>query len=116
LAKGFNGLLQLGLHHSLLLNLLLHDLSSLHDCPLLGHVLLHGPKALVFLAMAYKLILDDGFNFTLEISMFIFYGFRFVCVGLDCVTVAVLMLKVVWCSSVACKHPHLVRWLPRWAL
>jgi hypothetical protein len=38
---------------SLLLNLLLHDLSSLHDHPLPGHVLLHEPNALILLAEVY---------------------------------------------------------------
>jgi hypothetical protein len=75
LVKSFYGLLQLCLHCSLLLHLLLHDLS--HDCPSFGHVLLHEPKALVFLVKACQLVLDDGFDFILKVLMLIFLSFGF---------------------------------------
>jgi hypothetical protein len=75
LAKSFYVLLQLCLRCSLLLDLLLHDLSSLHDCPLSGHVLLHRPKAFVFLAKVHQLIFNNCFNFILRILMLIFLSF-----------------------------------------
>jgi hypothetical protein len=62
---------------SLLLNLRLYDLSSLHDRPSFGHVLLHEPKALIFLAKVCQLVLNDGFNFILRVLMLIFLNFDF---------------------------------------
>jgi hypothetical protein len=74
-AKSFYGLLQLCLRCSFLLDLLPHDLSSLHDHPSCGHVFLHKPKAFIFLAEARQLIFNDSFNFILKILMLILLGF-----------------------------------------
>jgi hypothetical protein len=46
-------LLQLCLCCPLLFNLLLYNLSSLHDCPSSGHVLFHEPKAFIFLVKVF---------------------------------------------------------------
>jgi hypothetical protein len=72
-----DGLQQLYLHCSLLLDLLLHDLSSLHDCPSSGHVLLHEPKVFILLTKACQLVFYDGFNFILGDLVLIFLGFSF---------------------------------------
>jgi hypothetical protein len=69
--------LQLCLPCSFLLDLLLHDLGSLHYCPLFGHVLLHKLEALVLLVKACYLILYDDLDFlfrvlALEITSFSF--------------------------------------------
>jgi hypothetical protein len=60
-----------------LLDLLLHDLRSLYDHPSFVHVLLHEPKALVFLAKVCQFVLDDGFDFILKVLMLIFLSFSF---------------------------------------
>jgi hypothetical protein len=75
--KSIYGLLQLCLCCSLLLDLLLCDLSSLHDRPLFGHVLLHEPKVFVLLAKACQLIFYDDFDFILRVLLLIFLGFGF---------------------------------------
>jgi hypothetical protein len=74
LAKSFYGLLQVDLHCSFLLNLLLHDLSSLHDCPSSGHVLLYQVKTFIFLVKACQLVFDDSFDFFHGILLHISLG------------------------------------------
>jgi hypothetical protein len=72
LTEVFYGSLQLGLRYSLLLDLLLHDLGSLHDFPSPDHLFLYQSKALIFLAKARQLILNDSFDFLLRILHGIF--------------------------------------------
>jgi hypothetical protein len=62
---------------ALLLDLLLCDLSCLHDHPFFGHVLLHKPKAFILLAKACQLIFYDSFHFILRVLVLIFLGFGF---------------------------------------
>jgi hypothetical protein len=68
--KSIYGLLQLCLCCSLLLDLLLHDLSSLHD-------LTREPKAFILLVKACQLIFYDGIDVILRVLMMIFLGFDF---------------------------------------
>jgi hypothetical protein len=77
LAKGIYGLLQLYLPSSFLLDLLLHDLCSLHHYPSSGHVLLHESEALIFLAKACQLIIYDSFDFLLKILALVISSFGF---------------------------------------
>jgi hypothetical protein len=77
LVKRFYSMLQLNVHCSFLFDLLPHDLSSLHDHLPSSHVLLHEPKALVFLMKAHWLVLDDGFDFILRVLMLILFSFGF---------------------------------------
>jgi hypothetical protein len=60
-----------------LFDLLLHDLSSLHDRPSSGHVLLHEPKAFILLAKACQLVFYDDFNLILKVLMLIILSFGF---------------------------------------
>jgi hypothetical protein len=64
----FYSSLQLSLHCSFLLNLLLVDLGSLHDYPLPNHLLLYLPKVL-------KLIFNDSFDLLLRILQCVLWGF-----------------------------------------
>jgi hypothetical protein len=72
LAKGFYGSLQLSLHCSFLLDLVLHDMGSLHDCTSPGHLFMYQSKALVFLMKACQLIFNDKFYFFHKILLGIF--------------------------------------------
>jgi hypothetical protein len=87
-----------------LLNLLLHDLGSLHNCSLPDHLLLHQPKSLIFLAKVHQLIFNDGFNLFLRILLVVFQGFD------------LLVCVLIWSSSVAGDHLLLSRWLTCWVL
>jgi hypothetical protein len=62
---------------SFLLDLLLHDLSSLHHHPSSGHVLLHEPETFIFLVMACQLVFYDDFDFLLKILVLIILSFDF---------------------------------------
>jgi hypothetical protein len=53
LVKDIYDLLQLCLPFSFLLNLLLHDLGSVHHCPSSGHMFLLNPEELIFLVKVY---------------------------------------------------------------
>jgi hypothetical protein len=77
LAKDIYGLVQLKLRCSFLLDLLLHDLGSLHHCHLSGHVHLHEPDALIFLVKACQVMLYDSFNFLLGILALVIFSFDF---------------------------------------
>jgi hypothetical protein len=55
-ARGFYSLMQLGLCCSLLLNLLLHDLSSFHNRLSSDHLLLYQAKAFILLVKALQLV------------------------------------------------------------
>jgi hypothetical protein len=72
LVKGVYGLLQLYLPYPLLLYLLPHDLSPLHNCPSSDHVLLLEPKVLVFLAKVYQFILYKSLDFLIILMLVIF--------------------------------------------
>jgi hypothetical protein len=72
LAKGFYDSLHLGLRCSLLLDLLLHDLDSLHNCPSPGHLFLYQSMVFIFLTKACQLIFNDSFDFFLRILLDIF--------------------------------------------
>jgi hypothetical protein len=61
--------LQLCLCCSFLPNLLLHDLRSFCYCLMPGQMLLHEAQTLVFLVEARQLILDDCFDFFLQILL-----------------------------------------------
>jgi hypothetical protein len=110
-------MLKLCLSCPLLLDLLLHDLSSLHNRPSSGHVLLHELKVSIFLVIVCQLIFYDGFNFILRVLMMIFLSFSFF------VRVLVVVLSLlqrrrweIWGSNVGCEHLCLSRWLPHWSL
>jgi hypothetical protein len=92
-AKSFDGMLQLNLCCSLFLNLLLHDLSSLHEHLSSGHVLQHKPKALVLLVKTCHLVLDDDFDFILSLDADLL-EFWLLGVGLGCGAAATVMMKV----------------------
>jgi hypothetical protein len=92
LEKSINGLLQLCLHCSLFLDLLLHRLSSLHDCPSSGHVLLQEPKVFILLVKECQLVLYDGFDSILSIDADLL-ELRLLSVGLDCDVAASTMMK-----------------------
>jgi hypothetical protein len=77
LAESIDGLLQLCLRCSLLLDLLLHDLGSLHYRPSSVHVLLHEPKVFILLMKVCQLIFNNGFDFILRVLVLIFLGFGF---------------------------------------
>jgi hypothetical protein len=77
LAKSVDGLLQLCLCCSLLLDLLLYDLISLHDRPSSGHVLMYELKAFILLVKVCQLIFYYGFDFILRVLMLIFLSFSF---------------------------------------
>jgi hypothetical protein len=76
LVKVIYSLLQLYLSCSFLLDLMLHDLNSLHHCRSSGHVLLHEPEVFIFLAKARQLILYDCFDFFLRIMVLIIFSFN----------------------------------------
>jgi hypothetical protein len=86
LAKSVYSLLQLYLPCSFLLDLLLHDLSSLNHNHLSGHVPLHELKAFIFLLKACQLIFYNGFDFLLRVLVLIILSFGF----------SVWVLIVVW--------------------
>jgi hypothetical protein len=77
LVKGVYSLLQLCLPCSFLLDLLLHDMGSLHHCPSYGHVFFHEPEALIFLAKMCQLIFYDSFDFLLRILVLVISSFDF---------------------------------------
>jgi hypothetical protein len=62
---------------ALLLNLLLHDLSSLHNRSSSDHVLQQESKALILLAKVCQLIFYDGIDFILKVVMLILLSFSF---------------------------------------
>jgi hypothetical protein len=68
LGKSVYSLLQLYLPCSFLLDLLVHDLGSLHHHPSSGHVLLHESEVFIF---------NDDFNFLLRVLMLIILSFGF---------------------------------------
>jgi hypothetical protein len=72
LAKDLYNLLKLCLRCYFLLNLLLHDLSSLYDHPSSSHTFLYQAKTFVFSVKARQFIFNDTFNFFLEILLHIF--------------------------------------------
>jgi hypothetical protein len=77
LTKDVNGLLELRLPCSFLLDLLLHNLGSLHCCPSFGHIFLLEPEALVFMPKVCQLLCYDSFDFLLKILVLIIVGFSF---------------------------------------
>jgi hypothetical protein len=92
LSEIFYGSLQLSLHCSFLLDLLLHDLCSLHDCSSPDHLPKQQPKVLIFLAKACQLIFNNSFNFIREVLLVVFY------------VLGLLMCVLVWNSSVSNDH------------
>jgi hypothetical protein len=77
LVKSVYSLLQLYLPCFFLLDLLPHDLSSLHHRPSSGHVLLHKPGAFIFLVKACQLVFYDSFDFLLRVLVLIIMSFGF---------------------------------------
>jgi hypothetical protein len=95
----FYSSLQLGLCCSLLFNLLLHYLGSLHDCSSPDHLLLHQAKALIFSVEVCQLFFNNYFNFFLRLLLGVFYGFD------------LLVWVLVWNSGVGDDHLLMSRWL-----
>jgi hypothetical protein len=72
LAKSIDGLLQLYLCCSLFLDLLLHELSSLHNRPSSSRLLLYKSKAFILFMKARQLVFYGCFNFILGVLILIF--------------------------------------------
>jgi hypothetical protein len=77
-AKDIYGLVQLCLPCSFFIDLLLHDLNSLHRCPSFGHMFLLEPEALIFLVKSCELVFYNDFDFLFRILVLVAASFDFV--------------------------------------
>jgi hypothetical protein len=90
--------LQLRLSRSFLFNLLLHNLGYLGHCLSSSHLLLHESQALIFLAKACQLIIDDCFDLLFRILLRVFLSFDVLLLG---------WVLSGWCGGVHSKHLRL---------